>query len=67
LIRQKLSEVGFNVTLIDDNGVGIVEESPDIIRDSLTNRINALVDKQSEIIIRTAQLPFRSPVKVTHK
>lgn len=55
LIRQKLSEAGFKVTLIDDNGVGIVEEAPGVIRDSLTNRINALVDKQSEIIIRTTQ------------
>lgn len=48
--------VGFNVELVDDNGIGIVDELPGTISDSIESRIASLRESDHKIIIQTQQV-----------
>jgi uridine kinase len=54
-IRQKLGEVGISVNLLDDNGVGIVEQTPEQVTETLNQRLAAINSHNTVVGIRTAQ------------
>ena len=57
-IRQKLEEVGISVNLLDDNGVGIIEQTPEEVTETLNQRLASINLYNTVVSIRTAQ-PLR--------
>lgn len=53
LVRQALAVSGINVELIDDNGIGIIDEKPGVIADSLDGRIQGIIDRGTTVKIQT--------------
>lgn len=54
-IRQKLEEVGISVNLLDDNGVGIIEQTPEEVAETLNQRLASINLHNTVVSIRTAQ------------
>lgn len=54
-IRQKLEEIGISVDLLDDNGSGIIEQSPEEVTESLNRRLASMASNKPAVRIRTAQ------------
>jgi len=54
-IRQKLEEVGISVNLLDDNGVGIIEQTPEEVTETLNQRLASINSHNTVVSIRTAQ------------
>ena len=54
-IRQKLEEVGISVNLLDDNGVGIIEQTPEEVTETLNQRLASINLHNTVASIRTAQ------------
>ena len=55
MIFDVLQMVGFNVDLVDDNGIGIVDELPGTISDSIESRIASIRTSDHKITIQTQQ------------
>ena len=56
LIANTLRDNGINVELIDDNGVGIVEEPGGISNERLISCVTAISTKRVPVEVRTTQL-----------
>lgn len=55
MIFDVLQMVGFNVDLVDDNGIGIVDEVPGAIAATIDNRIADLRASDHKITVQTQQ------------
>lgn len=53
MIFDVMQVVGFNVELVDDNGIGIVDELPGTISDSINLRIESIRKSDHKITIQT--------------
>lgn len=56
-INNALRDLGLNVSLVDDNGVGSIDEHPGLIHSTLPSRIQALKEKQTPIKVQTIHQP----------
>ena len=54
-IRLKLEEIGITAKLTDDNGIGIVDEKPGVIANSVHERLTSIRDKGTLVNIATSQ------------
>lgn len=55
LIHQALKNVGLSVELVDDNGVGVVDELPGLIASELELRAEAIRQREHKVTILTRQ------------
>lgn len=55
MIFDVMQMVDLNVTLLDDNGIGIVDERPGVISESIDRRITSLAERGTSISVRTLQ------------
>lgn len=58
LVRQALAISDIEVELIDDNGIGIVDERPGEIARSLNGRIKGIVERGTKVRIQTQNISF---------
>ena len=52
-IAQVLRAADITVDVIDDNGIGVIEEHPGIIAGSLNERLHTIAIKETSVTIRT--------------
>lgn len=55
LVAQALTISGLTVELVDDNGVGIVDEAPGVIEATLNGRITSLVKRGTLVKVQSIQ------------
>lgn len=53
LIRQAMKQHGLSVELIDDNGIGVVDEAPGVIEQTLEARLTRLRALNTPISVHT--------------
>lgn len=58
LVRQALAISDIEVELIDDNGIGFVDERPGEIARSLNGRIKGIVERGTKVRIQTQNISF---------
>lgn len=52
-INKALRDLGLNVSMVDDNGSGVVCEPSDLVTETMERRVASLVKKRVKIKIRT--------------
>lgn len=53
IIEKALKEHGINASLIDDNGVGIVDEAPGVVESTLPARLTSLTKDNLTVVVQT--------------
>lgn len=54
VIRQALKKAGLKTEVVDDNGVGVIDEAPGVIRETLERRLERIRGQEAHISTKQA-------------